>query len=137
MKVRGPYTNLWGKHKIGTGTSIGAYVEIGDDVVIGKNCKIEAKVFIPPGVRIGDRVFIGPNVTFTNDKFPTAEGGFTQAITIVEDDVSIGASATILPGLIIGKFAMVGSAALVSKDVPQNTVVFGNPARVYKYPARS
>ena len=69
-----PFQNIWGKPKIGKGTKIAAFVEIGRDVIIGEDCKIEAFAFLPPGTRIGDRVFIGPHVCMTNDKHPRAVG---------------------------------------------------------------
>jgi len=104
------------------------YIEEG--VEIGKNCKIRPFVFIPSGVKIGDDVFIGPGVIFTNDKYPKARGEWKLRETIVEDDVSIGAGAVVLPGVRIGRGAMVGAGAVVTKDVPSNAVVVGNPAKV-------
>ena len=78
---------------------------------------------------IGNNVFIGPNVTFTNDKKPRVSGDWTLLDTIIEDDVSIGAGSIILPGIKIGKGSMIGAGSVVTKDVPPNTVVAGNPAR--------
>ena len=121
--------NLY-KCKIGAGTKIDAFVYIEEGVEIGKNCKIRPFVFIPSGVKIGDDVFIGPGVIFTNDKYPKARGEWKLRETIVEDDVSIGAGAVVLPGVRIGKGAMVGAGAVVTKDVPSNAVVVGNPAKV-------
>lgn len=123
---------------IGDGTSIGSFVEIKSSVVIGRNCKIQAMVYIPEGVTIGDRVFIGPNVTFTNDRKPRAtnpDGTRKDACdwkmdrTVVGDGASIGAGATILPGITIGKNALVGAGAVVTRDVPDGWTVVGNPAK--------
>ena len=120
--------NLY-KCKIGRNCKIDAFVYIEEGVKIGDECKIRPFVFIPTGVKIGNRVFIGPNVTFTNDKYPKVKGEWELRETIVEDDVSIGAGAVILPGVRIGKGAMIGAGAVVTKDVPEGSVVVGNPAR--------
>lgn len=124
--------NLY-KCKIGEGTKIDAFVYIEEGVEIGKNCKIRPLVFIPSGVKIGNNVFISsPGVVFTNDKYPKAQGEWELKETIVEDEVSIGAGAVILPGVKIGKGAMVRAGAVVMQDVPSNAVVVGNPAKVIK-----
>ena len=123
--------NLY-KCKVGEGTKIDAFVYIEEDVEIGKNCKIRPFVFIPSGVKIGNEVFIGPGVVFTNDKYPKAGGEWELRETIVEDEVSIGAGAVVLPGFRIGKGAIVGAGSVVTKDVPSNAVVVGNPAKVIK-----
>ena len=120
--------NIWGNPDIGEGTKIAAFVEIGRDVVIGKNCKIQAFVFIPPGVTIEDDVFIGPHVCFTNDRYPTTKG-FISAKTTVKQGASIGASAVILPGITIGERARIGAGSVVTKDVPNDVLVYGNPAK--------
>lgn len=132
--------NLYGC-TIGDGTSIGAFVEIKSGVVIGKNCKIQAMVYIPEGVTLGNGVFIGPNVTFTNDRHPKATNpdgtrkdacDWTMDKTHVHDEASIGAGATILPGITIGKNALVGAGAVVTKNVPNGATVVGNPAKILK-----
>lgn len=132
--------NLYGC-TIGSGTSIGAFVEIRSGVIIGKNCKIQAMVYIPEGITIGDGVFIGPNVTCTNDRHPKAtnpDGSRKDACdwqmhkTTIKDGASIGAGATILPGITIGKNALVGAGAVVTRDVPDGATVVGNPAKILK-----
>jgi UDP-2-acetamido-3-amino-2,3-dideoxy-glucuronate N-acetyltransferase len=129
--------NLYGCH-IGEETKIGAFVEIRKGVVIGKRCKIQAFAFIPEGVTIEDGVFIGPHVCFTNDLFPRAvnEDGSLQSATdwvttptLVKAGASVGANATILCGITIGRSALVGAGAVVTKDVPDFAIVGGNPAK--------
>ncbi|MBI2675141.1 MAG: N-acetyltransferase [Candidatus Aenigmarchaeota archaeon] len=131
------FVNLFGC-EIGDSTKIGCFVEIKKGVRVGKNCKIEPFAFIPEGVTIGDGVFIGPHVCFTNDKYPAAvnpDGSPKSASdwslkeTVVEDNVSIGAGSVILPGLRIGKAAVIGAGSVVTKDVAPGATVVGNPAR--------
>jgi len=121
--------NIWGNPKIGRGTKIAAFVEIGDKVEIGENCKIEAFVFIPPGVRIGNNVFIGPGTVFTNDKYPTWKRYGLFKNTIVEDDAVIGANCTILPGITIGEGSRIGAGSVVVKPTRPLTTYTGNPAK--------
>ncbi len=105
-----------------------------NDVVIGDRVTIKCGVYLWDGLRIEDDVFIGPNATFTNDRFPRSKqypDEFPQ--TILEKGASVGANATILPGLRIGRGAMVGAGAVVTRDVPPNAVVVGNPARIKSY----
>lgn len=120
-----------GECEIGDASVIHSHVWIGNDVVIGKRVKVQAFSFIPPGVRVGDDVFIGPRVTFTNDKRPPS-GGKGWSETFVEDNVSIGAGAVILPGITLHKGCMIGAGAVVTKDVPEGVTVVGNPARELK-----
>lgn len=120
--------NVWGSPQIGKGTKIAAFVEIGRGVIIGKNCKIQAFTFIPPGVIIEDDVFIGPHVCFTNDKYPKTQGEWEQRQTLVKRGASIGAAATILPGITIGEGATVGAGSVVTHNVAANKTVVGNPA---------
>jgi UDP-2-acetamido-3-amino-2,3-dideoxy-glucuronate N-acetyltransferase len=124
--------NLY-KCKIGKNCRIGAFVYIEEGVVIGDNCKLKPFVFIPTGVTIGNDVFIGPGVTFTNDKYPKAQGEWTLVNTNVKSGASFGARSVILPGVTIGKCALIGSGAVISKDVPENAVVVGNPGKVVSY----
>jgi len=135
------FVNAYGC-SIDDGSKIGTFVEIQKGATIGKNCKISSHTFICEGVHIEDNVFIGHNVTFINDKFPRAtnEDGSLQnekdwdcIETYVEQGATIGSSATILCGVRIGKKAVIGAGAVVTKDVPSNAVAVGNPARVIKY----
>jgi len=106
---------------------------IGPNVEIGENCKIQPYAFIPDGVKVGNNVFIGPHVTFTNDKYPPSRGAWKSGPpTIVEDGAVIGANATILPGITLGKGCMVGAGAVVTKSVKSGDIVAGNPARSIK-----
>ena len=125
------YVNLFGC-KIGKNCKIGAYVEIGKGVIIGDNCKIEAYAFIPPGVTIEDDVFVGPHACFTNDLHPSAVGDWEVVPTLVKKGASIGANATIVCGITIGKDSLVGAGAVVVKDVPPGTLVVGCPAKAIK-----
>jgi len=135
------FVNAYGC-SIDDGSKIGTFVEIQKGATIGKNCKISTHTFICEGVHIEDNVFIGHNVTFINDKFPRAtnedgslqnENDWNRIETYVEQGASIGSSATILCGVRIGKKAVIGAGAVVTKDVPPNAVAVGNPARVIKY----
>jgi acetyltransferase-like isoleucine patch superfamily enzyme len=125
------YVNLYGC-KIGKNCKIASFVEIQKGVVIGDSCKIEAFAYIPTGVTIEDEVFIGPHACFTNDKRPKAVGEWEVVPTMVKKGVSIGANAVILCGITIGESAMVGAGAVVTKDVPANAKVMGNPARIFE-----
>ena len=123
------HVNLY-KCTIGTNCKIDAFVYIEENVVIGDHCKIRPFVFIPTGVTIDDHVFIGPHVTFTNDKTPRAHGEWTLLPTVVKHGVSIGAHSVILPGITIHENALIGAGSVVTRDVPANAIVVGNPAQV-------
>ena len=134
------FVNLYGC-SIGDRTKIGTFVEIQKGVNIGADCKISSHTFICEGVTIRDRVFIGHNVTFINDKVPRAtnpDGSMQTAEdwvcepTLIEEGASVGSSVTILCGVRIGKNAVIGAGAVVTKDVPENTVVAGVPAKYLK-----
>ncbi len=139
VKIFG-FVNLYGC-EIGDNTKIGTFVEIQKNAKIGKNCKISTHTFICEGVTIEDNVFIGHNVTFINDKYPRAtnpdgslqtEADWKVVPTLVKKGASIGSSATILCGVTIGENAIVGAGSVVTKDVPDNAVVAGVPARVIR-----
>jgi acetyltransferase-like isoleucine patch superfamily enzyme len=120
--------------KIGKGCNLCAHTLVEGDVVIGDNVTLKSGVYLWDGTRIEDNVFIGPNATFTNDSMPRSKvypENF-QGITI-KFGASIGANATILPGITIGRYAMVGAGAVVTKDVPDFSVVIGNPAKIIRY----
>lgn len=134
------FVNLYGC-EIGDQTKIGAFVEIQKNARVGSRCKISSHTFICEGVTIEDEVFVGHNVTFINDRYPqaTTQGGELQTErdwklerTLVKRRASIGSGATILANVIIGENAMVGAGAVVTRDVPPNTVVAGNPARALR-----
>lgn len=136
----GKGTKIWNPHLsfispdvvIGEDCVIHPHVDIYAGVKIGNNVKIQAQVFIPGGVTIEDNVFVGPGVTFTNDKNPPSnDGGKSWLPTLVKRNASIGARATILPGITIGEWARIGAGSVVTKDVPANTTVCGCPAVVH------
>lgn len=121
--------NLYGAI-IGKNTKIDAFVYLEEGVSIGDNCKIRPFVFIPTGVTIEDDVFIGPSVTFTNDKYPRVHGEWKLLETRVKRSASIGARSVINPGITIGENALIGAGSVVTRDIPDNAVAYGNPARV-------
>jgi UDP-2-acetamido-3-amino-2,3-dideoxy-glucuronate N-acetyltransferase len=134
------FVNAYGC-SIGDNTKVGTFVEIQKGASIGNNCKISSHSFICEGVHIADNCFIGHGVMFTNDLFPRAtnpdgsqqtDEDWTLVETFVEKGASIGSNATILCGVTIGENALVGAGAVVIKDVPANSVVVGNPAKVVK-----
>ena len=120
--------------RIGENCNICAHSLIENDVVIGNNVTIKSGVFLWDGTRVEDDVFIGPNATFTNDVMPRSKiyPDVFSGITL-KKGASIGANATILPGITIGCKAMVGAGAVVTKDVPDYAVVAGNPATIKRY----
>ena len=139
-------------NSVGQGTKVWAFAHILPRAIIGRDCNICDQTFVENDVIIGDRVtikcgvqvwdgtrieddvFIGPNATLTNDKFPRSKqypAGFE--LLVIKRGASIGANATILPGLTVGQHAMVGAGAVVTRDVPPNAVVYGNPARITGY----
>ena len=121
--------NLY-KCRIGQNTKIDAFVYIEENVVIGNNCKIRPFTFIPTGVTIEDNVFIGPHVTFTNDKYPRTLGDWKLLKTIVKKNTSIGAGSVINPGVTIGENVLVGAGSTVTRNIPDDSIVVGTPARV-------
>jgi acetyltransferase-like isoleucine patch superfamily enzyme len=135
------FINLYGC-EIGDESKVGAFVEIQKNARIGKRCKISSHTFICEGVVIEDNVFVGHGVTFTNDVYPRAttkdgnlqtEADWKVEPTIVRKGASIGSGATLLCNISIGENAIVGAGSVVTKDVPANAVVIGNPAKVLRY----
>lgn len=134
------FINLYGC-AVGDRTKIGAFVEIQKNASVGRNCKISSHSFVCEGVTIEDNVFIGHGVTFINDTFPRAttpdgelqtEKDWKVEPTRVKKGASIGSGATILSNVTIGENALVGAGSVVTHDVPANTVVAGNPAKVLR-----
>ena len=134
------FINLYGC-EIGEETKIGAFVEVQKNAVIGRRCKISSHTFICEGVTVEDNVFIGHGVTFVNDSYPraTTENGSLQTEQRLESGAHVGQEgcihwigSTILSNVVVGENAMVGAGSLVTKDVPANAIVAGNPARVLR-----
>jgi acetyltransferase-like isoleucine patch superfamily enzyme len=138
------FINLYGC-EIGDETKIGAFVEIQKNASVGKRCKISSHTFVCEGVTIEDNVFVGHNVAFINDSFPRAtsdgqlqtEKDWKVEKTLVKKGASIGSGATILANITIGENAIVGAGSVVTKDVPANAIVAGNPAKILRYLERS
>ncbi len=134
------FINLYGC-EVGDDSKIGAFVEIQKNAKVGKNCKISSHTFICEGVIIEDNVFVGHAVTFINDSYPRAttpeghlqsEKDWKVEPTLVKKGASIGSGATILANLVIGENALVGAGSMVTRDVPDNAIVAGNPARLLR-----
>lgn len=134
------FINLYGC-KIGDNTKVGAFVEIQKNAFVGRNCKISSHTFICEGVTIEDNVFVGHNVAFINDSFPraTTSGGELQTEadwkvepTLVKKGASIGSGCTILANVTIGENAIIGAGSVVTKNVPPDTIVVGNPAKILR-----
>jgi acetyltransferase-like isoleucine patch superfamily enzyme len=134
------FINMYGC-EIGDDTKIGAFVEIQKNSSVGRRCKVSSHTFVCEGVTIEDNVFIGHGVTFVNDSYPRAttpdgeiqtESDWKVEKTLVKRGASIGSGATILSNLVIGENAIVGAGSVVTRDVPPNTIVAGNPAKVLR-----
>ena len=134
------FINLYGC-EVGDNTTIGAFVEIQKNAKIGTHCKISSHTFICEGVTIEDNVFVGHGVTFINDTYPRAttpngalqtEKDWKVEPTLVRTGASIGSGATILANLTIGEHALIGAGSVVTRDVPANAIVAGNPARLLR-----
>jgi acetyltransferase-like isoleucine patch superfamily enzyme len=134
------FINLYGC-VIGDETKIGAFVEIQKNAKVGMRCKISSHTFVCEGVTIEDNVFVGHNVAFINDTYPRAtvpdgclqtEKDWKVETTLIRKGASIGSGATILANVTVGENAIVGAGSVVTKDVPANTVVAGNPARMLR-----
>jgi len=139
VKLAG-FVNLYGC-EIGDGTKIGTFVEVQKNAVIGRRCKISSHTFVCEGVIIEDNVFVGHGVVFINDSYPRAtnntgslqtEADWKVERTVVRSGASIGSGATILSQVVIGQNAIVGAGSVVTKDVPANAIVAGNPARLLR-----
>ena len=135
------FINLYGC-EVGDETKIGAFVEIQKNATVGKRCKISSHTFICEGVMIEDNVFVGHGVTFINDSFPRAtnpdgslqtEADWKVERTVIKKGASIGSGATILSNIQVGENAIIGAGSVVTKDVPANSIVAGNPAKVFRY----
>jgi acetyltransferase-like isoleucine patch superfamily enzyme len=134
------FINLYGC-SVGDNTKIGAFVEIQKNATIGNNCKISSHSFVCEGVTIEDDVFIGHGVMFINDSYPRAtangqlqtEADWSVERTLIKKGASIGSGATILANVTVGENALIGAGSVVTKDVPANAVVAGNPARIFRY----
>ena len=135
------FINLYGC-TIGDNTKIGTFVEVQKNATVGKSCKISSHTFICEGVTIEDNVFIGHSVTFINDTFPraTASSGELQTESdwkvepiVVKKGASVGSGATILSNVTIGENAIIGAGSVVTKNVPPNAIVAGNPAKILRY----
>lgn len=134
------FINLYGC-EIGDETKIGAFVEIQKNATVGRRCKISSHTFVCEGVTIEDNVFVGHGVTFVNDTYPRAtapDGGLQTEKdwkverTLVKQGASIGSGSTILANVVIGEDAIVGAGSVVTRDVPRNTIVAGNPAKILR-----
>src|SRR5580704_6716192 len=135
------FINLYGC-EVGDETKIGAFVEIQKNAVVGKRCKISSHTFICEGVTIEDNVFIGHSVTFVNDSYPRAtiangqlqtEQDWKVEKTLIKKGASIGSGSTILANVTVGENAIVGAGSVVTKDVPSNAIVVGNPAKLRRF----
>ena len=136
----GEDTNIWQfvvileNAVIGKNCNINAHCFIENNVVIGNNVTIKCGVYLWDGIVINDNVFVGPNVTFTNDRLPRSKKYPTEfQKTIIGEGASIGANSTILGGINIGKHSLIGAGSVVTKNVPDNALVYGNPAVIHGY----
>jgi len=134
------FINLYGC-EVGDETKIGAFVEIQKNARVGRRCKISSHTFVCEGVTIEDNVFVGHGVTFINDSYPRAtksdgelqtEEDWSVERTVVKCGASIGSGSTILSNLVIGENSIVGAGSVVTRDVPPNSIVAGNPAKIFR-----
>lgn len=133
----GHHVLVRGRTTVGDDVLVGTSTVIDGDVEIGSQVKMETAVYIPTHVHIGSRVFLGPRATLTNDRYPLRQrDSYVPLGPTLEDDVTIGAGAILLPGVRIGRGSMVGAGAVVTKDVPPWSLVVGNPGRISDLPDR-
>jgi UDP-2-acetamido-3-amino-2,3-dideoxy-glucuronate N-acetyltransferase len=147
----GPGTRIWHQAQVREGAHVGAHCIVGKgayvdfDVIIGDNVKIQNGVYVYHGVTVEDGVFLGPGVILTNDKLPRAinpdgtlktDDDWEVSSIVIRRGASIGAGAVVLPGVTVGEFALVGAGAVVTRDVPTQGLVYGNPARLHGYVCR-
>jgi acetyltransferase-like isoleucine patch superfamily enzyme len=118
---------------IGRNCNINSHCFIENDVVIGDNVTVKCGVYIWDGITIEDDVHLGPNVTFTNDLYPRSKHSFELARTVVKRGASVGANSTVIAGVKIGEYALIGAGSVVTKSIPNNTLWMGNPARMKGY----
>lgn len=123
------FTHVLRGARIGRDCNLNSHVFVENDVVIGDQVTVKCGVYLWDGIRLEDKVFVGPNVTFTNDRRPRSRQPFTSCVTTIREGASLGAAAVIGPGVTIGRYAMVGMGSIVTKDVPDHALVYGNPAR--------
>ena len=136
----GDDSRIWAFVHILSGAEIGKNANICDhcfienDVLIGDNVTIKCGVYIWDGMHIEDNVFVGPSVTFANDRYPRSKNpDFKKERTLLKEGCSIGANATLLPGITIGQYAIVGAGSVVTKDVPNHALTYGNPGKIHGY----
>jgi len=134
------FINLYGC-EIGDDTKIGAFVEIQKNAKVGRRCKISSHTFVCEGVAIEDNVFIGHGVTFINDSYPRAttpegelqtESDWHVEATVIKRGASVGSGATVISKVVVGENSIVGAGSVVTRDVPPNVIVAGNPARILR-----
>ena len=134
------FINLYGC-EIGDDTKVGAFVEIQKNAKVGRRCKISSHTFVCEGVAIEDNVFIGHGVTFINDSYPRAttpegelqtESDWHVEATVIKRGASVGSGATVLSKVVVGENSIVGAGSVVTRDVPPNVIVAGNPARILR-----
>jgi acetyltransferase-like isoleucine patch superfamily enzyme len=118
---------------IGNNCNINSHCFIENNVTIGNNVTVKCGVYIWDGITVGDDVHIGPNVTFTNDLYPRSKHDFKLSKTVIMRGASLGANATIIAGITIGEFSLIGAGSVVTKNIPNNTLWVGNPARQKAY----
>ena len=118
---------------IGSNCNINAFCFVENDVIIGDNVTVKCGVFIWDGITIEDYVHLGPNVTFTNDLYPRSKQDFDTVRTVIKRGASVGANATVLAGITVGEYALIGAGSVVTRNIPNNTLWVGNPAHQTGY----